>query len=174
MSDFTEHWEQRNSSAKVYDFRSVGQKEISVDIENQRRLILENKLPIGIKTPLELGTGADGIFAMHRNLEDQIHDNFRNLILTNHGDRLGLYDFGANLTELVHELGSENIDNEAIRRIKAAVSKYTPFISLKTFESFVDNRENKDTGKVGIRIIYDIPALLVSNKALEVILYVSG
>lgn len=174
MSDFDEYWEKRNTSVKVYDFKSAGIKETDIDTERQQQIVLDNQTPIGIKTPLELGTGTDGLLRMHKNLADQIHDNFRNLVLTNHGDRLGFYDFGANLSELVHELGAENIDSEAISRIRKATSKYIPFINLKTFESFTDNRENKDTAKVGVRIIYDIPALAVTNKALEIVLYVSG
>lgn len=174
MSDFDEYWDKRNNSAKVYDFKAVGIKDTVTGVEEEKRVFLDNQKPIGIKTPLELGFGSDGLLAMHKTLEDQIHDNFRNLVMTNYGDRLGFYDFGANLTELVHELGSENIDNEAIRRIKKATSKYIPFISLKTFESFNDNRENQHTAKVGIRIVYDVPALSVVNKALEVVLYVSG
>ena len=162
----------QNRSSRVYDFRSVGIKD-EFYRENQSRWD-ESTIPIGIKTPLEIGDGADGVLRMHRNLADQIHDNFRNLILTNHGDRLGLYDFGANLSELTHEIGSEDGDREAIRRIAKAVRKYAPFISLKTFEMFTDHRDNEHTGKLGIRVIYDIPKLAVTDKAIEVILYSTG
>lgn len=174
MSDFEEYWEKRVQSSRVYDFQSVGVKDTDTDAEAVKQALLDNRAPIGIKTPLELGTNNDGLFKMHFNLADQIHDNFRNLVLTNHGDRLGFYDYGANLSELVHELGSAEIDNEAISRIKRSTSRYLPFISLKTFESFVDNRDNKEVAKVGLRIIYDIPNLAIKNKALEVIFRVSG
>lgn len=172
MSDFVEHWEKRNQSARIYDFKSVGVSE--AEAEEQKQAWVDGEKPIGIKTPLELGDGIDGLLKMHKSLEDQVHDNFRNLILCNHGERLGAYDFGANLAELAHELGSEGIDNEAIRRIKTAVAKYAPFINPKTFESFVDNRDNEHVAKVGIRIVYDIPVLNVTDKALEIIIYVTG
>ena len=42
---------------------------------------------------------------MHMSMADQVSDNFRNMIMTNHGERLCLYDFGADLDELIHELG---------------------------------------------------------------------
>lgn len=174
MSDFEEYWDKRIDTPKVYDFQSVGVKDTDINLEKINEIILENQTPIGIKTPLELGNNNGGLLKMHFNLADQIHDNFRNLILTNHGDRLGFYDYGANLSELVHELGAENVDAEAISRIKRSASRYLPFINLKTFESFTDNRDNKEVAKVGLRIIYDIPALAVKNKALEVVLKVSG
>ncbi len=162
----------QNQSSRIYDFRSVGIKD---DFYQEHKTRWDdNVIPIGIKTPLEIGDGSDGLLKMHKNLADQIHDNFRNLILTNHGDRLGFYDFGANLSELTHEIGSENGDKEAIRRIAKAARKYAPFISLKTFETFTDHRDNEHTGKLGIRIIYDIPKIAVKDKAIEVILYSTG
>ena len=162
----------QNRSARTYSFRSVGTQNERYR-ENRGRWD-ENEFPIGIKTPLEMGTGADGLLKMHKNLADQVHDNFRNLVLTNHGDRLGLYDFGANLQELTHELGSELGDKEAIQRISKATSKYAPFIQLVSFEAFTDHRENSHVAKIGIRIMYDIPKLGVKDKALEVVLYSTG
>lgn len=172
MSEFDQNWNKKNQSAKIYDFRSVGTSE--VEVEEARTSWVDNEIPIGIKTPLSIGNGRDGLLAMHKNFADQVHDNFRNLILCNHGERLGLYDFGANLGELAHELGSELIDEEAIVRIKTAAGKYAPYISLKTFESFVDHRDNQHVAKVGVRIIYDVPAINVTDKALEVIIHVTG
>ena len=99
-----------NRSRKVYSFKSVGTK---VKTEEEDTAILK-KPPIGIKTPLSLDLGRQGLFEMHTDLAKQISDNLRNLILTNHGERLGFYDFGANLRTLVFELGSENADQKAM------------------------------------------------------------
>ena len=41
--------------------------------------------PVGIKTPLALGTGRSGIFQMNFNSFDQVADNLKNLILMNSG-----------------------------------------------------------------------------------------
>jgi len=160
-----------NQSARTYNFKSVGDQQAEYAISNRPRI---NEIPIGIKTPMELGTKHDGIFAMHTDIALQIHDNFRNLLLTNHGDRLGRCDFGANLTELAHELGSEDTDAEAISRIKKATSKYLPFIQLKTFTAFVDHHDNAHTSKCGLQITYDVSALAIENKAIEIVIYSTG
>ena len=68
------------SQAKSYSFNSVGIKKTSFDKNTSLNVISP---PIGIKTPVELGEEADGIFKMHRDLGDQIKDNLINLILTN-------------------------------------------------------------------------------------------
>ena len=132
--------------------------------------------PVGIKTPLRFGTGRTGLFDMHFEIEDQVHDNLKNLLLTNHGERIGLYDFGASLRELTTErLSSEDFDNEAMIRIRDAVKKYMPFVNLDSFESsFSDNPASNSVAEITIRIIYSIPKLQISNKGIEVILYCIG
>lgn len=148
-------------------FKSVGTTQAS-RIAAQ---LVQSPTPIGIKTPLKPGT-QEGIFAMNFNLADQVHDNFRNLVLTNWGERLGLYDFGGNLRPLTTELVSaDDFDAQAIERISGAVQRWMPFISLETFESKIDRVNNKNTAIIKITIVYNIPALNVFNKALEVSLY---
>lgn len=155
-------------------FKSVGETTAE---KNQRRA-LENteRLPLGIMTPVRSGDDSEGIFKMHRNVEDLVHDNFRNLLLTNHGDRVILYDFGANLQPLTFELTSpENFDTEAMMRIKRATEKYMPFITLVEFESnsrFLQGPQS--TGRVDITITYDVPRLNISNKRIIVAFYVGG
>jgi phage baseplate assembly protein W len=129
-------------------------------------------LPIGIKTPLELGY-QDGLLVMHYSLEDQLADNLKNLLLTNWGERVGQYFFGANLRPLTTEFVSQdNFDAEAVVRIKSAVTKWMPFIDLVDFISETNRYENKNIGIIEIGISYNIPAIAVTNKKLKITLYV--
>jgi len=101
---------------KSYDFEAVGRLE--AEFENTLTDTVA-EIPIGFKTPMEMSVGANsGPFKMRMDLAAQIKDNFRNMIATNHGDRLMLFDFGANLAELSFELGNENTDVMAINRIR--------------------------------------------------------
>ena len=157
------------NNRKVYSFKSVG------ELESDNRQNVKNekvKIPIGIATPVQLGSNS--LLKMHTERIKVIKDNFRNMLLTNHGDRLGFYDFGANLEELTFELGSEQGDAEATRRIAKTTTKYMPFINLDTFEPFIEKFDNQHTGKVGIRIEFTVPALSTEKQGLEVLLYVSG
>jgi len=153
---------------KVYSFKSVGEKQEEFEAKIKGRLATD-KPPIGIKTPLELGE--QSLFKMHTDLGKNISDNLRNLILTNHGERLGMYDFGANLLPLSMEFGTENFDSAAIQRISRAVRRYMPFIDLGTFESFSERTDNKVVAKAGIRITYTIPNIDNNPRMLEVIIY---
>ena len=128
-------------------------------------------LPIGIKTPLALDD--KNLFAMHYSVADQVHDNLRNLLLTNWGERVGFYYFGANLRELTTDFSSiDAFDEAAIERIRKAVNMWMPFVSLNDFVSQVDNQTNKNTGIIRIKITYNISQLEIENKALQISLYV--
>jgi phage baseplate assembly protein W len=152
----------------TYNFKSVGKTQEQAVVEN----LESSQIPYGIKTPLQLGS-SDGILAMNYSLADQFSDNLRNLLLTNWGERLGLYQFGANLKPLTTDFVSQDdFDTDAIERIKTAVDKWMPFIDLEDFSSTVDRNENKNTAIIRINITYNIPALQVEKRALQIVLYV--
>lgn len=153
----------------VIDFKSVGERSSS-----RRFQAVENTQPIGIKTPLREGTNDDGLFAMHFVLEDQIQDNLKNLLYTNHGERLGRFDFGANLRELSLEHGQDAFDSEAISRIQGAIDKYMPYVNPKTFESKPTANINKMIERVDIKITYDVLRLGITNKEIVVTIFVRG
>jgi len=158
------------STSKKYDFSSVGESATSY----QRRVTTAASEvradPIGIKTPLETGLERDGLLRMHHNIEDTISDNLRNLLLTNYGERLFRYDYGANLRELVFELGTENGDLEAINRIRTAVRKYLPFVNLQTFETAQTPQTYTDPSRVIVKVTYTVPGLNNKTRLIEVVL----
>lgn len=162
------------STRKKYDFSSVG--ELKEDIESRRLRSAVDGLsrPIGIKVPVSLSETNDSLLTMHTEIEKNIADNFRNMVMTNHGERVGLYDFGANLTELAFELGSDDFDSEAIRRIRKTTQKYMPFVQLLTFEPIVERNDNKDVAKVGVRITYRVNTLSQKDRIIEAIIYAAG
>lgn len=129
--------------------------------------------PIGIKTPVALGlNGTDGLLVMNTDLGDQISDNLRNLILTNFGERLGFYDFGANLRPLMTDLVSlDDFDSEAISRIRNAIQRWMPYVDPQEFTSKADRTQNQHTAVILLTISYNVPALKIVNKQLQVVLY---
>ncbi|MAG25249.1 hypothetical protein CMI47_06685 [Candidatus Pacearchaeota archaeon] len=153
-------------------FKSVGSKSTLRKFHN-----VPDSKPVGIRSPLRLGEGRSGLFEMHFSLADQLHDNLKNLILTNHGERLGSFDFGANLRELTTELVSQkDFDTEAMLRINNAVNKFLPFVELETYESKFGTTVEKfgsepGLGKIVINISYNIPRLRIVKKQISAILY---
>lgn len=153
----------------ILTFKHVGIKKF----ESENELLTRTLKPIGIKTPIEYGRQGEGIFHMHYDVRDQIADNLKNLILTNHGERLGLYDLGANLRPLVTEFSSkDDFDSEAMLRINTAVQKYMPFVTLIGFDSTPEYDNNQFVGKISILLIYSISDLKIFDRRLNVILSV--
>lgn len=151
-----------------FNFRSVGKT--TSDIQTQT--LTPTPTPLGIKTPLREGT-QEGIFAMTYTLSDQVGYNLVDLIKTNWGERVGFYDFGANLRPILSEyVSQESFDAQAVERISGAVKRWMPYVSLKDYISELDRVESSGTSVIKIKITYDIPALNVFNKAVQVILYV--
>jgi phage baseplate assembly protein W len=159
------------AQARSYSFNSVGTQKSDFDERNKAAVTAP---PIGIKTPLELGRSEDGIFKMHRSLSDQIRDNLANLILTNHYERIGFTDFGANLRPILHELASENGDQEAMRRISAAVSKYMPFVSLDNFITTPQDAGLTALSKIKLAITYSVPRANISQQTLSITFNFTG
>ena len=119
-----------------YNFQSVGElEEVLQEIQERRNSQEERGLPVSIKTPMEFAEHSGDLFEMHNDQIAAVRDNLRNLIATNHGERLGHYDFGANLISMLHELGSEDGDRVAMALISKSVSKYMPFITLEGYEA---------------------------------------
>ena len=159
---------------KKYDFSSVGELKEDLDKSRSQSESDRAQTPVGIRLPAALGESSDGLLRMHYNVDEALADNFRNMVMTNHGERLGLYDFGGNLTELAFELGTDEFDAEAIRRIRRTTEKYMPFIQLLTFEPLVDRNDNKEVAKVGVRITYKVSALSQRERVIEAIVFVAG
>lgn len=162
----------------VINFKSVGEK------STDPQFLQEKEKPlIGIRTPLQISYDQDSPFLMRDSLEDQIQDNLKNLILTNHGERLGYYDLGANLKPLTMDFSSysyndstDAFEEEIASRIKNAVDKYMSYVKLQTFESKPLQDDNSHVGKLLFKITYDIesPTLNVQGKSLEMTLFLGG
>jgi len=155
---------------KVYSFASVGQKQAET-IANEN---VTAAFPIGFSTPVRLGTSDKGTFDMHTDLLKQIRDNFKNMVATNHGERLVMQDFGANLRPLVFELGNERIDEVAINNIAQTTRKYMPFVNLETFESESLGNDGFGNATVKVRVTFSVPSLNSTRQVIEVLIRAGG
>ena len=154
----------KESAKRPISFSSVGEK---IEEYNQRTKSLDTsgqRLPIGIKTPLNLKKGT--LFEMNYRIEDQIHDNLKNLIMTNKGERLGNPEFGCDLKRIQFSVSNyEDIEIAMMSSIQSSTKKYMPFIELQEFA--VEDLENKESGPgglisakiIGLSLTYTIPLL---------------
>jgi phage baseplate assembly protein W len=157
-------------AASAISFKNVGKSTNLVRSEAEAQQVV---IPIGIKTPLRLGNTT--LFEMHTDLFNQIRDNLRNLLMTNWGERVGLYDFGANLIELSAErLAQEDYDQEVAVRVKRAVDKWMPYVALEEMIPLDDEPSHKrgDRSQVTTRrylLSYSVPSINSPKQSLEIV-----
>ena len=167
-----------SNTKRTINFKHVGFKRTDRRFEIQT---VAPSIPIGIKTPLALSTGKSNLFDMHYNPEDQIQDNLKNLILTDHGERLGRDDFGANLGSLTFDLSSmKDYEMQVAVQIRNAVDKFMPIVELDDIAVDVTNHkfaqaELPDTlAQITVTISYNVPRLRIVGKKFQTIIYAGG
>jgi phage baseplate assembly protein W len=151
-----------------YSFKSSGVTQQTTPANN----LNVTPTPIGIVTPLALGD--DDLLRTNTSIATQMGDNLRNLIQTNWGERLGLYNYGANLKPLLaNVVAAEDFDSQAITAIKNAVTRWMPYIDLVDFVSDIDQvgKLTKGIAQIGIVVSYNIPSLNVKGKKVRVTLF---
>jgi phage baseplate assembly protein W len=123
---------------------------------------------------MQLGsTQGQGLLVQTFSMADQVGDNLRNLLLTNWGERLFQYNFGANLRPLTTEYTNiDDFDSKAFDNIKNAVSTWMPYIDLDGYQSNVNRINNTNTAIIAITITYDVPSLQVKGAQVTITLYV--
>jgi len=152
---------------KTFKFKSSG---IHIDDATLKTEVEVN--PVGIVTPVELGgNDRSGLFRMTMDPANQIADNLKNLILTNVGERLGNYAYGANLKPLTAEYTSqENFDAKAMQRIKTAVEAFLPQVELDEFSASIVPLSDAII-RVDMIVRYNIPSVRVQGRVLSVSMY---
>jgi phage baseplate assembly protein W len=121
------------------------------------------------------GNSVSTPFLMNTTIEDQISDNLRNLILTNHGERLGVYDFGADLGALLTEsIPIANMTQEVENRIKATVQKYMPGIQIDSITPLTNPPRGKSLASFDFIVTYSFFQAGINGRKIQINLTVAG
>ncbi len=153
----------KDNAVRTFSFQAVGEK---IDEINSRESLEEQivPIPVGIKTPIVLKKNS--LFEMHFSVEDQIHDNLKNLIMTNKGERLGNPEFGCDLKRTqFSEAAADKVEIAMMAKIQRAVKKYFPFVNLQDFAvEEIANTERGPAGLIsqkllGVTLTYTVPRL---------------
>lgn len=87
---------------------------------------------IGVTLPVRMGQ--TGMFDQSISVIDQVRSNFKNLILTKKGERVGQPNLGCDLWKILFEpLTDETLENARLA-VADAVDSWLPFIELTDFQ----------------------------------------
>ncbi len=115
---------------------------------------------IGPSLPLTRDTRS-GVFSLITSYDEEIKQNFKNLILTSPGERVMNPDFGVGIRNYLFENRS-NAKSAIEQRLRSQVERYMPFISLQ--DVIFDYSDElgvplEDRQILSIRIVYSVPDL---------------
>jgi phage baseplate assembly protein W len=117
---------------------------------------------------------------MHFQPSDQIIDNLKNLIKTNFGERLGRFDYGANLQSLSFDYADiGNFENNALTNIREAINKSMPIVEVDNVEVISYSKEDSSEipsgiAQVNIAVTYNVPKIKIIGGKLTVVIYAGG
>ena len=87
---------------------------------------------IGVTLPLRLGN--TGMFEQSSDIIIQVRSNFKNLILTKKGERLGKPTLGCDLWKVLFDQTTEDIYEAARLAVVEAVDTWLPYLEVTDFQ----------------------------------------
>ena len=125
------------------------------------------KLPLrkGGSQGREGDDAAGGGYNMNESYVSMVKQNFRNLVLTNPGERMMDIRFGVGLRHFLFEQNNESVHNEIAAKITEQTAKYLPFLQITEIDfvfSEVPGSANNDN-LLSVDVTYMIVPLSVEE-----------
>jgi len=115
---------------------------------------------IGLLLPLSIDS-RHGVYSLITNYHDEIKQNFKNLVLTNPGERIMNPDFGAGIRRFLFE-NRADATHQIEKRLYEQVEKYMPYVVIEnvffdTTGSEAGNVDLIDRHTLSVQIIFSVP-----------------
>jgi len=115
-----------------------------------------------VKSPLKYDL-SDGHYQMNKTLKEVVNQNFRDLLLTNPGERIMDPDYGIGVKTLLFHQRTDFFSEIDIKSlILEKTSIYMPFLVISTIE--VLDSIPEDLNSMAINIEYSLPSLKEKDK----------
>jgi|19_taG_2_1085344.scaffolds.fasta_scaffold20196_2 phage baseplate assembly protein W len=115
------------------------------------------------KLPLQLDQRV-GSYQLNRTYLEMIKQNFKNLLLTNPGERIMDTRFGVGLSTFLFEQKSDEVKSQIAASINRQTTLYMPFISINQIvfpEELGD--VPVDPNSLDMRVEYSVPSIGLSD-----------
>lgn len=138
---------------KSYKFKSVGRK---ARPEEDVLTPEQDRQGLSFRWPLQPAEGATGrTFEILSDPKTVTRNNLRTLLATNWGERLGEYDFGANLIEFLSDLEAGFDPEVASSRIRETVRFWMPFVDIQEISVVKDEDAPSGIASYNLRVVYE-------------------
>jgi len=113
---------------------------------------------IGPLLPLSIDS-RHGTFSLITNYHDEIKQNFKNLVLTNPGERIMIPDFGVGVRKFLFE-HRDDVPHQIEKRLHEQVAKYMPYIEIENVffaQPGTQPSDFIDRHILSVQIIFSVP-----------------
>lgn len=114
----------------------------------------------GLSPKLPLSFAKEGSYTLLVELRDLIKQNFKNLMLTEPGERIMDINFGAGLKSYIFELLTDETRAEIENRIYSQTSRYMSYIEI---EELMVRQDEMEPNYLVISIYYKVPDLKIED-----------
>jgi len=99
---------------------------------NTVRELSENEdYSFGLTFPLTYNNQLGGFFPTSKTLREQVSSNIKNLLLTSKGERVGLPEFGTDVTSILFEPMTPDLGSRLESSISDGISKWLPYVTIQ-------------------------------------------
>ena len=115
---------------------------------------------IGLLLPLSIDS-RHGTYTLITKYHDEVKQNFKNLVLTNPGERIMNPDFGVGVRRFLFE-NRVDASHQIEKRLYEQVGKYMPYVVIENvFFGEVDDKniELLDHHVLSVQIIFSVPSM---------------
>jgi phage baseplate assembly protein W len=121
-------------------------------------IIKQDYIGIGPRLPLAYDK-VNGPYGLIVDPTEEIKQNFRNLMLTNPGERIMNSDFGVGLSRFLFENFTTEVQEDISERVYTQTERYLPSVTVNFVKSVFDEGKNQ----LYVRIEYFIPVLGIND-----------
>lgn len=130
---------------------------------------VSQKNPISIKSPLSTSERF-GAFDMYEDVVSAVTAHIKNILLTNKGERLGNYNFGADVRRIIFESNVGDVEDTLARSIQENISTYIPAVELLNMAIFTRDQINDiRANEILLRVTFKIKGININSSVNLVI-----
>lgn len=95
----------------------------------------------GYSPKFPLSFSSEGGYMLNKSVVEVVKQNFKNLLLTNPGERIFDINFGVGLKRFLFEQKTEEINQVIKNRIYSQTEEYLPFLEIQDIDIVNDSKE---------------------------------
>jgi len=131
-------------------------------------LDIRKDVAIGVDLPMFGDRGS--VFKLNYTTLDQASANARNLLLTNHGERIMLPDFGCDLYRSLFENLTEEFVQSTKDKIKDQFDTWLPYIFINDLQIKYHDTDSNSANRVFLQIVISLQNNKFDTRSIDLVI----